>query len=215
MSFSLILPYLPSIAAITGLMIIALISPGPDFAVVVKNSLLYSRKKALFTAFGIACGILFHVTYTLLGFGLIISKSIWLFSIFKYAGAAYLIYIGIKSLKAKKQQFHFEQSKNKKEISSFAAFNNGFLTNILNPKAMLFFVSLFSSIIDPHAPAIVLAIYAIIIFITTLAWFTFVAFCLSSKKSQKYFSKFAHIIERLTGGILVLLGAKLIFVKSN
>jgi len=211
----MILHYLPSILAITGLMMVALISPGPDFAVVVKNSLLYSRKKSLLTALGIACGILFHVTYTLLGFGLIISKNLWLFAIFKYAGAAYLIYIGVKSLKAKKQEFDFAEEKNRQEISSFYAFNNGLLTNILNPKAMLFFVSLFSSLIDPTAPAVVLFIYAIIIFITTLAWFTFVALCLSSKKSQKYFSKFAHIIERITGGILVALGAKLIFIKSN
>lgn len=207
--------YLPSFLGIGTLMMVALVSPGPDFAIVVKNSLLYSRKKALLTALGIACGILFHVTYVLLGFGLIISKNIILFSIFKYAGAAYLIYIGIKSLKAKKQKFDFGEIKNSKEISALFAFNSGLLTNILNPKAMLFFVSLFSSLIDPKAPAVVLFIYAVIIFSTTLGWFIFVAFCLSSKKSQKYFQRFAHFIERLTGGILIALGTKLIFIKGN
>ncbi len=207
--------YLPSIISIFALMTIALISPGPDFAIVAKNSLLYSRKKALFTALGISLGILFHVSYTLLGFGLIISKNIFLFSIFKYAGASYLVYIGIKSIKSKKQELNFPDTKNKKEISSLNAFFSGLLTNILNPKAMLFFVSLFSSIISPSAPAKILALYGIIIFLTTLGWFTFVALCLSSQKSQKYFKKFSHLIEKLTGGVLILLGLKLMFVRSN
>lgn len=205
--------YLGSIFAITALMLVALVSPGPDFAVIVKNSLLYSRRKALFTAFGIAVGILIHVTYTLLGLGLVISKTIWLFLTFKYLGASYLIYIGIKVLRARKQEMKFDEVKSKKEISSLGAFSNGFLTNALNPKAMLFFVSLFSLLIAPNTPGVVLLIYGIIIFLTTLAWFSFVAFCLSSKKSQKYFGEFGYMIDRITGGILVLLGLKLVTAK--
>src|SRR3990167_823924 len=74
---SLIFQYLSSILSLVGLVMIALISPGPDFAIVVRNSLIYSRKTGLFTALGIALGILVHVSYTLLGLGLVIAKNPW------------------------------------------------------------------------------------------------------------------------------------------
>ncbi|MCX7352786.1 MAG: LysE family transporter [Proteobacteria bacterium] len=78
-------------------------SPGPDFAVVVRNSLIYSRKTAVLTAVGVSLGILVHLTYILLGLGVVIAKTAWLFCAFKYLGTAYLMYIGIKGLLAKKQ----------------------------------------------------------------------------------------------------------------
>lgn len=82
----------------------AVMSPGPDFAVVTKNSLLHSRKTGIYTSLGIALGISVHIAYSLLGIGLVISKSAVLFSIIKYLGAGYLVYIGYLSLRAKPQQ---------------------------------------------------------------------------------------------------------------
>jgi threonine/homoserine/homoserine lactone efflux protein len=79
----------------------AVMSPGPDFAVVTRNSLFNSRKVGIYTSLGIALGIMVHVTYSLLGVGLLISRSILLFNIIKFVGAAYLIFIGYKSLRAK------------------------------------------------------------------------------------------------------------------
>ena len=209
----IILEYIDSILAITGLMIVTLASPGPDFAIIVKNSIIYSRKTALFTALGIALGILIHVTYTLLGFGIIIAKTPWLFSIFKYLGAAYLIYIGFKGLRAKKSHIDFEGKKMTKDISTASAISAGFFTNALNPKAMLFFVSLFSALMSPDTSSVIMTIYAIIIFTTTLVWFSLVAFFLSGKKTRKYFSNFGYLIERITGIILCVLGVFMLFFK--
>jgi len=204
--------YLPSIFSVAGLVMISLISPGPDFAIVVKNSLVYSRKTALLTALGIAFGILVHVAYTLLGLGLVISKTPWLLFGVKCLGAGYLLYIGFKGLRAKKADTSLGRVHHKHDISTLSAIRSGFLTNALNPKCMLFFVSLFSVIIDPNTPFVIMLIYGIIIFIETLAWFGFVAFCLSGKNTREKFNAAGHWIERVTGGILMALGVRLFFM---
>lgn len=89
--------------SISLLILLASISPGPDFAIVTKNSLLYSRKKGLFTALGVSVSLLVHTIYCILGLAIIISHSLLAFSVVKYLGAAYLICIGFKSLLAKRE----------------------------------------------------------------------------------------------------------------
>lgn len=210
---SLFFEYAEQIASITGFILLALVSPGPDFAIIVRNSLIYSRKTALFTALGIALGILVHVAYTLFGAGILIAETPWIFSVFKYLGAGYLLYIGYKGVRAKKQTIDFGTLNIKKDISAFAAIRSGFLTNALNPKAMLFFISLFSVVISPGTPLIIMLLYAVIIFTSTLIWFSCVAFFLSGKRTREYFSSIGYIVERITGGLLLLLGIKLLFHK--
>lgn len=84
--------------------LLAAMSPGPDFAVVTKNSLFGSRTTGLYTAVGVGLGIFLHVGYSLVGIGLVISQSIFIFSIIKYVGAAYLLYLGYQLLKVKKER---------------------------------------------------------------------------------------------------------------
>lgn len=208
---TLLFEYFPSLLSLAGLNMIALISPGPDFAVVVRNSLIYSRKVALLTALGIALGIFVHVTYTLFGLGVIIRESAWLFLSVKYLGAGYLLYIGYKGLRAKKTAIGSDAVQPVRDISAFSAVGSGFLTNALNPKCMLFFISLFSMVISPHTPVSILSLYGIIIFVETLIWFSFVAFCLSGKRTREKFNAVGHWIERVTGGVLMGLGLKLFF----
>jgi RhtB (resistance to homoserine/threonine) family protein len=209
---NLVCDYLSSLLSLSSLMMVSLISPGPDFAIVVKNSLIYSRRTALLTALGIAFGILVHVSYTLLGLGVILQKSVWLFTVIKYSGAVYLLYIGYKGLRAKKTRLRDNKLEQTKDISALSALGTGFLTNALNPKCMLFFISLFSMVIAPNTPPQILGLYGVIIFLETLGWFSFVAFCLSGQKTRERFNAVGHWIERVTGGILVGLGAKLFFV---
>jgi len=132
--------YLPSIISLAGLFLVGLISPGPDFAIIVKNSLVHSRKAGLYTAFGLALGTLIHVTYSLLGLGFVIAKSSWLLLCVKYLGASYLIYIGYKNLKAQKEKMMPQHTDHGPQISNFAALKMGFLTSALNPK-IIFFLS--------------------------------------------------------------------------
>jgi len=132
-----------SFATVGIVSLLAAMTPGPDFAVVTKNSLLGSRKAGLFTAIGVGLGIFLHVAYSLVGIGFIISQSIIIFSIIKYIGAVYLFYLGCKLLKAKRDSDTQIEQVQKTAISPFKALREGFLTNALNPKATLFFLSVF------------------------------------------------------------------------
>ena len=207
--------YLPSIIALTGIQLIGLISPGPDFAVVIRNSLIYSRKTGVVTAVGVAFGILVHLTYILCGLGLLISQTIWLFHIFKFLGAGYLITIGIMGMRAKKVPIAYDDGRHRKDIPTLIALRNGFLTNALNPKAMLFFLSLISAFVTPEVPGSIIFTYGVIIFASTLIWFTIVSLCFSHKKLRIFFSNIHHWVERVTGGLLTLLGIKILFTEAG
>lgn len=203
--------YLPSIIGFAGIYILAVISPGPDFAVVVRNSLIYSRKTGLITALGISCGAFFHLSYTLLGLGIIIAESPVIFSIIKYCGVGYLFYIGCKGLVAKKSKAASRSFEHARDIRPLKAFMTGFLTNVLNPKYLLFYLSIFSTIVSPNDPPIVIAVYVATIFMTKILWFSFVAICLSGKKTREKFFNASYIIERVTGAALICLSIRLLW----
>lgn len=211
----MLLDYLPSILALTGIQLVGVISPGPDFAVVVRNSLIYSRKTGVLTAIGVAFGILVHLAYILLGLGIVISKTVWLFHLFKYLGAGYLIYIGIKGLRARKGALKYGNMRQCKDISPAAALRVGFLTNALNAKCMLFFLSILSAFLTPNEPGVIISIYGGIIFFSTLIWFIIVAMCFSNVHLRRFFSDFRHWVERVTGGLLLLLGIRMLFVEAE
>lgn len=126
------------------------ISPGPDFFIVMKNSLGYGKKIGIASAMGISTALLIHVSYTILGLAIILKQYIFVFKFIQTLGACYLIYLGIKSIIStfsNKQGLNnqLETIKYKNENShskKFAeGFRNGFICNILNPKAFLFFLS--------------------------------------------------------------------------
>lgn len=192
---------------------LAAASPGPDFIISVRNSVLHSQKAGIFTALGIGLGILVHVTYCILGIAALISQSVLLFSLIKYAGAAYLIFIGIKALRSKgfgdKRIVEDGEENARKDISAVKALQNGFLTNLLNPKATMFFFALYSQVIDTETPVIIQSLYGITAAIVATTWFTIVAVILNQRHIRRSFLKFSKWIDRVCGGLLVLLGVRL------
>lgn len=194
-------------------MFFALLSPGPDFAMIVKHSVSYGRRASIFTSIGIGLGISVHIVYTLLGIGLIISKSIILFNIIKYLGAAYLIYIGYKSLKSKGINLQTNEEKNEEKISDFKSFYLGFLCNALNPKATLFFLSMFTVIISPNTPLDVQAFYGLFCILATTCWFLFLSIILSHSKVKNFLSSFGKWFDRTIGIVLISLGIKVALSK--
>lgn len=195
--------------------LLAVISPGPDFAMTVKNSIVYSRKTGIYTAVGLGLGILVHVTYSLVGVGLIIAQSILIFSIIKFIGAGYLIYIGLKCLKSQKKSPAEISEQKREDITGASAIKTGFLTNALNPKATLFFLSLFTVVINPETPIIYQIIYGIEMACMTFFWFSGVAMILSHSKVQGKFIKIQHWFERCMGAALIALGIKLALTSKN
>lgn len=191
----------------------AVMSPGPDFAMVARNSLLYTRRTGVLTALGISLGIAVHVAYSLLGIGLIISRSVLAFSIIKYFGAAYLIYIGCQSLRASKLDSKSANNDTRTntpthEMATLASIRTGFLTNLLNPKATLFFLALFTQVIDPNTPKHIQALYGIEMMLITFVWFMLLAMFFSNAIIRKRILRVQHLIERVTGSVFILLGIK-------
>lgn len=208
------MPYLTEFITVAIVHLLAVISPGPDFALVSKNSLINSRKAGIMTAIGLGLGITVHVTYSLIGIGLIISQSILLFSIIKYIGAGYLIYIGLKALKSKKRN-PAVIDKNKNYLSSVSAVKVGFLTNVLNPKATLFFLALFTQVINPETPLLIQVMYGAEMAFMTFAWFAGLALILSHHIVKKTLDKIMHRVEHLFGAILIALGIKIALSDSK
>jgi RhtB (resistance to homoserine/threonine) family protein len=203
--------YLPEFLTVAVIHLLAVISPGPDFILVSRNSLIYSRKTAIYTAVGLSLGILVHVAYSLVGIALIISKSILIFSIIKYLGAAYLIYIGINSLRAKSISLEELNKDSRVDLTPARAVKMGFLTNVLNPKATLFFLALFTQVINPQTPVIVQLLYGIEMSVMTFIWFGIVGTALSHHAIRGRFSRVQHHFEHLFGAILIALGIKVSF----
>lgn len=189
--------------------LLAIASPGPDFAIVVKQSVTQSRTIVLWTALGVALGILVHVAYSLLGIGFIISQSIVLFTTIKLLGAAYLLFVGWKALTAKKT--HQDLSSTNlphHQMSAWKAVKVGFLCNALNPKATLFFVALFTQVIAPTTPTTIQLFYGIYMSVATFVWFSMLGSVMTMHIIRRHINVFHVWAERTMGAVLIALGVK-------
>ncbi|MCE5318220.1 MAG: LysE family transporter [Parachlamydia sp.] len=188
--------------------LIAAISPGPNFCIVLRNSLSYSRKGGLMTAFGISLGSIVHLFYTLVGIGILIQKSPALYQTIKYIGAAYLFYLGltvwISSFK-NSGGMNLDGTGSVLPISSLKALSQGFLTTILNPRAALFYISLFSQFIQSSTPFAIKIAYAFINWSVTLGWFLLLVFLLTGQLMMSRIDRFRLQIDRAIGGILMVM----------
>lgn len=201
--------YLPLIGTVAFLNLLAAMSPGPDFVMVVRNSLCFSRRSGIFTSLGISLALGVHLFYCAAGVGFLISKSIILFSIIKFLGAGYLIYMGIGSILTKGSKIDVNTERSTADLTRSQAFRMGFLTNVLNPKATLFFLSLFTFVIGSSTPVYIVLTISAIIIVTAFTWFTIVSIFLAQPKIQRIFLKYEKGINYTLGGFLIALGVKI------
>ncbi|MFT4939947.1 MAG: RhtB (resistance to homoserine/threonine) family protein [Paraglaciecola sp.] len=192
--------------------LLAVASPGPDFAVVLKHSVQFGRRAAVITSIGIGLGILIHVGYSLLGIGILIKTTPMLFQIFSYVAAAYLFYLGWGALRSKAAAPAAADSQcdNNAKISDKKAFVVGFLTNGLNPKATLFFLSVFAVAVSAQTPNSIKLVYGVYLAIATGIWFCALSYFLSSNRVRVFLGKNGHWFDRIMGVVLILLAIKLV-----
>ncbi len=183
-------------------------SPGPDFAIVTQNSLQYGKRIGIYTAFGITLGCLIHAAYCVIGIGFIITQSVMLFTLIKYLGAAYLIYLGAKGIFSKKKETNPNVTATQQALSAHGAMRNGFLVNVLNPKASLCYLSIFTQVIDPQTPRFVQTIYGLELSIIAFFWFALLAWLLSHPITRRKLFSLQYYIEKCLSGFLILLGLK-------
>lgn len=205
----MITPYLHEFLMITLVHTLAVISPGPDFAIVIRQSISQGRKTAIITSLGIAAGISVHILYTLLGIGLIISQSEIALMTTQIGGALYLTYLGINLLRSQKPTNSETLIINNNASSYKRAFIMGFMTNLLNPKVTLFFLAIFTTIVSIDTPLFVQTIYGIWIALSTALWFSSVSIILSQQRIREKFVSHGYIFERIMGALLLVFAAKL------
>jgi RhtB (resistance to homoserine/threonine) family protein len=191
--------------------LLAVISPGPDFVMALKNSLTYSRKTGIYTAIGFGIGIGVHILYSFAGLAILISQSEGLFNIIKYLGAAYLFYIGIKSILEKSNKISLGNTAHIQDITPLKAISMGFLTNVLNPKASLFFLSLFTYILQSHPNSVTLIIISALLMINTALWFSLVAIFFNISYIQKKYNQYQNLIGKVLGIFLIGIAFLLVF----
>jgi threonine efflux protein len=204
--------YLEELLIIALVHLLAVASPGPDFAIILKQSIRYGRQTALYTSLGIGTGILIHVAYSIVGIGILIASDERLFTVLKYIAATYFCYIAWHGLSAKKPQIN-EQGESEiteKPPSSLRAFMTGFLVNGLNVKATLFFVSLFSMVISPQTPVAIQIGYGLYMAVATAAWFSLLSYLLNHQRLSLIIQSKGYWLDRVMGLILLLLAIELV-----
>lgn len=196
--------------------IILNLTPGTDTMYILGRSISQGKKAGILSALGIASGALVHCVFAALGLSLILAKSAMAFEIVKYAGAAYLIFLGIKMLISKSDS-EFKLTEDKGQISYRKIYISGIFTNVLNPKVALFFLAFLPQFIDPNyaqssLPFLILGLTFVFtgtIWCLTLAFF---ASRLSDIIRQNY--KIKKWLDKITGGIFIVLGIKLALSKK-
>ena len=206
---------------ITSIHLLAAASPGPDFVLVSQQSLHHSRSAGLWCSLGITLGLSVHLLYSMLGLATIIANSATALWFIKILGGGYLLYLGYQGLTAKARTHSaalpaanvYEPST--QMPSPLKSIGLGFVCNALNPKAPIYFVSLFTIVLSPEMPLHHLAIYSVWIMCIQFAWFGFVSVMLSQPKVSRQFHRMGHWLDRVMGGAMTLLGLKVLFIKVN
>ncbi|EMH6402217.1 LysE family translocator [Providencia rettgeri] len=201
------------VIAVATITILAVISPGPDFAMVTRNSYTYGIKTGLLCALGIAIGVQVHVFYTVFGITLVIMNSPTLFLIVKLIGVIYLVYIGFKSLTNKVKISSNNAAS--RPLSALNAFKNGFLTNALNPKTMFFVVSVYSQVISTQNSIWLNLSYGLFISFAHWLWFSLIAIFFATPVVRNKILNYQFIMDRTIGTLLILLGLSLLFFNVN
>lgn len=202
-----------------GLMIafgIGAVSPGPDFAMVLRQSIAHGRQAAILTSAGIASAILVHGTYTLLGIGLIVSQSLLIFTVLKFAGAAYLIWLGVGALRAPAPEAPDDlDTPPRRDMPPLKAFGIGFLTNLLNPKAVLFFLSLFTTLVSAATALEIKGFYVASMSVMLFTWFLLVSLFFTTPRIRQGFYRMGQWFNRATGAALIFLAIRVAITQRH
>ncbi|MBP6116933.1 MAG: LysE family transporter [Neisseriaceae bacterium] len=197
-------------AAVIGITLLAVISPGADFAMVTRNSYVYGRARGLWTALGIATGVWVHVAYTVLGVSLLLVQAPWLLQGVKMVGVAYLLFLGWQTFTQRPVREQGQDQGLALEYTAWQAWRVGFLTNALNPKTTLFVLSLFTQIVGVDTALWRQMGYGLFLSLAHGLWFALVALLLSQPHLRQRLLQRQVGVNRFLGVLLGLLGLLLL-----
>jgi threonine efflux protein len=192
---------------------LALLSPGPDFVVTVRYATTRSRRDGALVGVGVTSAVAIWASMSMFGLVAILSQVSWLYDSVRLAGALYLAYLGIQALRVARRGTPAESvpetSEAPLQLSPWKVWRVGFLTNIGNPKAAVFFGSLFSALLPSH-PAVWLQFTALWVMLAmAVSWFTAVAFLFSLPAVTHTYRRAKRAVDAITGCIFVALAGRL------
>jgi threonine/homoserine/homoserine lactone efflux protein len=194
---------------IAGLVVLVLltVSPGADMALVAKITLERGRRAALLATIGICSGLLVHATASALGLSVILATSAEAFTLLKLAGAAYLVYLGVQALRSSFRQEMAAPVTRRRRASPFL---QGLLSNVLNPKVAVFYLTFMPQFISPGDNVLIRSLaFAVAHGVMGALWLTAYAYVLSRIGAFLARSGLRSWLERVTGGVLIALGLRL------
>ncbi len=201
--------YLSQLLTLDSIVLLACISPGPDFVAVTSNA-LNDRRSGLWVGLGIACAVIVWATLAILGFGLLIKELFWLYETIRLVGAAYLIYLGARMLKASfKAESIGPRVGGVPRVGALKAWRQGFMVGITNPKTATFFATLFVTVLPVGAPAWVYVSVVVLVGLITAGWLGMLATFFSVGRVRSVYVRVSRAVDALMGAALVGLGIRL------
>jgi threonine/homoserine/homoserine lactone efflux protein len=185
------------------------ITPGNDVLYVSSRSISQGTKAGIISALGVFCGCFVHIMAAALGLSLIIARSAYLFSIIKFAGAAYLIFLGVKALVTKPDIK--TTAPDLVKANKWKLFKQGFITDALNPKVAIFFLSFLPQFVDPASPLFKVQLVLLGLWFAVQGTIVLILFAIVLGKIKGFFKnnpKVWLVQEKITGIILIGLGIK-------
>ncbi|MCW5694725.1 MAG: LysE family transporter [Pseudolabrys sp.] len=202
---------LPTLLQLSLLHILMAMIPGPNTVVVSYVSARVSRRAGLKAVGGVVAGSAIWVTLSMFGVGVLLLEAGLIYRALRWAGAAYLVYVGLRMLLAGAGSANGQRPA-QGERSPFIA---GLLTTLSNPKSAVFWTSVFVIVMPAHAPAWFYAAVLALIVAQSFAWYAFVALALSTSFARRHYLRFALWLDRLAGVIMIGLGLRLAYELRN
>lgn len=192
----------------------ASISPGPDFVVVSQKTILQGRKAGVFCGIGVCIGLLFHIGYSVAGLTVAFNSATWLTQSIGIFGGSYLIYLGYNAIKSSFSNNTTASIQSEKNSDTCAAFWSGLIVNIFNPKAAIYFISLFSMVVSPSLETEKLLLLIVCIIAVQMTWYLTFIFIVTIPKIKVQFDKKVYLIDRILGALMLMMGLYMIAIYA-
>ena len=202
---------LVAVTAILGAILIGAVSPGPSFVLVARTAIAVSRSDGLATALGMGFGGLIFAGLALLGLHVVLTNVPWLHLALKLAGASYLLYLAFRLWRGANDPVVTADLPSDRARNVLRSFGFGLATQLSNPKTAIWYASVFTAVLSEQSPHWLAAIVLPMIFAIEAGWYALVAVAFSSPGPRHSYLRLKRWIDRLAGGVMALLGVKLIW----
>lgn len=197
------------ILTVAGIHLLLVVTPGANFLVVSQHALRYSRHVGLVTAAGVGTATIIQIMLGFLGLAAIMAQSLSFFNTLKLLGALYLIYLGGRVFWKERKPLQMASQHVNNLLARDDAYRIGLLTCLSNPKSIIYYLALFTTIIPPTTPIMSKVMMGVVMVLISCSWYALVAICLSYARFQRLYARFEEGIDYLFGSLMIGFGLKI------